>query len=170
MLPSGVPPLSQPSRQPSEAAYGRSGRPREVGAIRRCVLTSDGIAACPHPLVRREHAPGPCHGTAAASGRYTPTDLEQHPLEYYSTAPSAMTSEAARLSSMTRTSALALAHGRREGSVRESRLYRACRSNELPLKLKCVATPTSRSDRRRRPPRPGSPGNFPSAPCVFFCF
>ena len=74
MLPSGVPPLSQPSRQPSEAAYGRSGRPREVGAIRRCVLTSDGIAACPHPLVRREHAPGPCHGTAAASGRYTPTD------------------------------------------------------------------------------------------------
>jgi len=50
MLPSGV--QAQPPRQPSEAAYGSSGRPREVGAILRCVLTSDGIAARPHPLTR----------------------------------------------------------------------------------------------------------------------
>ena len=43
MLPSGV--QAQPPRQPSEAAYGSSGRPREVGAILRCVLTSYAIAA-----------------------------------------------------------------------------------------------------------------------------
>ena len=50
MLPSGV--QAQPPRQPSEAAYsyGSSGRPREVGAILRCVLTSFAIAACPEPL------------------------------------------------------------------------------------------------------------------------
>ena len=48
MLPSGV--QAQPPRQPSEAAYGSSGRPREVGAILRCVLTSYAIAARPHPL------------------------------------------------------------------------------------------------------------------------
>ena len=69
-----APRLSPRDRQPSDAAYGSSGRPREVGAILRCVLTSDGIAARPPTLVRCEHAPGPRHGTAAASGRYTPTD------------------------------------------------------------------------------------------------
>ena len=47
MLPSGVQP--QPPRQPSEAAYGCSGRTREVGAILRCVLTSYATAARPHP-------------------------------------------------------------------------------------------------------------------------
>ena len=72
MLPSGTPP--QPPRQPSEAAYGSSGRAREVGAILRCVLTSYAIAARPHPLVRCEHAPESRRDTAAAAGRYTPTD------------------------------------------------------------------------------------------------
>ena len=50
-------PAPQPSRQ-RQPTYGSSGRPREVGAILRCVLTSDGTAH-PHTLVRREHAPGP---------------------------------------------------------------------------------------------------------------
>ena len=72
MLPSGV--QAQPPRQPSEAAYGSSGRPREVGAILRCVLTSYAIAARPHPLVRCEHAPESRRDMAAASGRYTPAD------------------------------------------------------------------------------------------------
>ena len=67
MLPSDRRPAPhEPPRQPSEAAYGSSGRIREVGAILRCVLTSFAIAASRHPLVRREHAPEPRHDTAAA--------------------------------------------------------------------------------------------------------
>ena len=61
-------------RQPSEAAYGSSGRAREVGAILRCVLTSYAIAARPHRLVRREHAHESRRDTALAAGRYMPTD------------------------------------------------------------------------------------------------
>ena len=61
-------------QQPSEAAYGSSGRPREVGAILRRTPTFVTIAARPHPLVRCEHAPESRRDTAAAAGRYTPTD------------------------------------------------------------------------------------------------
>ena len=68
MLPSDVQP--QPPRQPSEAAYGCSGRTRQVGAILRCVLTSYATAARPHPLVRREPAPEPRLDTVAAAGRH----------------------------------------------------------------------------------------------------
>jgi hypothetical protein len=78
---------SQPPRQPSEAAYGSSGRAREVGAILRCVLTSRyAIAARPHQLVRREHAPYSRRDTAAAAGRcgYMPTNRQTHPLKYRS--------------------------------------------------------------------------------------
>ena len=73
MLPSGVPP--QPPRQPSEAAYGSSGRPREVGAILRRTPTFVTITAQPSPPVRRERALTSRHGTTAAAGRYTPTGL-----------------------------------------------------------------------------------------------
>jgi hypothetical protein len=72
MLPSGVQP--QPPRDsPSEAAYGSSGRPRKVGAILRCVLTSFAIAACPEPLSganmrpRRSSETEKCAGADAAS-------------------------------------------------------------------------------------------------------
>ena len=80
------------------------------------------------------------------------------------------------LSSMTRTSAFALGHGRREGSVREAPSYRACRSNELPLRLKSVATDVSfrpasappaatatRSTAARRDARKAPPTGLPAA-------
>ena len=70
MLPSGV--QAQPPRQPSEAAYGSSGRPREVGAILRRTPTFVTIAAQPSPPVRRERALTSRHGTTVAAGRYTP--------------------------------------------------------------------------------------------------
>ena len=54
MLPSGV--QAQPPRQPSEAAYGSSGRPREVGAILRRTPTFVTITAQLSPPVRRERA------------------------------------------------------------------------------------------------------------------
>ena len=70
MLPSGVQP--QPPQQPSEAAYGSSGRPREVGAILRRTPTFVTIAAQPSPPVRRERALTSRHGTTVAADRYTP--------------------------------------------------------------------------------------------------
>ena len=70
MLPCGVQP--QPPQQPSEAAYGSSGRPREVGAILRRTPTFVTIAAQPSPPVRRERALTSRHGTTVAAGRYTP--------------------------------------------------------------------------------------------------
>ena len=93
MLPSGVPP--QPPRQATgqravgrgrtthtEAAYGSSGRAREVGAILLCVLTSD---TSDTRLMPSRHAPtDSCDANMRLSpvatrrwrqaGRYMPTD------------------------------------------------------------------------------------------------
>ena len=89
--------------------------------------------------------------------------------------PSGVTSEAASESSSARTSALALAHGSREGSVRLAPSYRACLSKELPLRLKSVATDVSfrpasappaatatRSTAARRAARKASPMGLPA--------
>ena len=53
-------------RQPSEAAYGSSGRPREVGGILRTVHTLLAIAARPHSSTRHERAPETRHDTTVA--------------------------------------------------------------------------------------------------------
>ena len=89
--------------------------------------------------------------------------------------PSGVTSVAASESSSARTSALALAHGSREGSVSEAQSYRACLSKELPERLNSVAADVSfmpasappaatamRSTAARRVVRKASPIGLPA--------